>query len=136
MFAYSNIKELQSSPVENLIRTSIAPLNDSKLFFSSINAPCFVPENRLIPTQANMYRARVNKAKMFMILGKMRMTAETITLMLSKVLSSLTILRILNALRMVTPVDIFLFVPIVSNINPISAVITINMSKRFQFELK
>tara|TARA_B110000285_G_scaffold81607_1_gene94048 strand:+ start:175 stop:414 length:240 start_codon:yes stop_codon:yes gene_type:complete len=72
----------------------------------------------------------------FAIFGRMLSTASMITLTLVKLCSSLTTLKILKALRTVITVDELS--EICKNLikNPMSADITINISRRFHLDLK
>lgn len=83
-----------------------------------------------------MKSTRVNKAMMFDTLGKILMTVMIMTLMLLNFCRSLTILKILNALRIVTAVAKLLSSPIKLKTRPISAETTMNISKRFHPESK
>ena len=81
-----------------------------------------------------MYKASKNSAIIFMILGIILSTAYIIILMLSNFCKCLTILHILKALKIVTAVDMLLSKPITYKSMPKSALMTINISNRFQFD--
>ncbi len=83
-----------------------------------------------------MNSTRVNKAMMFDTLGKILMIVMMMTLMLLNFYKSFTILRILNARKMVTAVPKLLSSPMMLIKIPISALTTMNISKRFQDEPK
>jgi hypothetical protein len=83
-----------------------------------------------------MKSTKANNAMMLLILGKMLITVMIISLILANFWSNLTILKILNALKMVTAVAKLFYNPSISMTRPISALTTINMSKRFQLDWK
>lgn len=83
-----------------------------------------------------MKSTRVNKAIIFDTLGKIFITVMMMTLMLSNFYKSFTILRILNALKMVTAVEKLFSMPMKLMAIPISAFTTMNISNKFHPESK
>jgi len=81
-----------------------------------------------------MNRTRANNAIMLLILGKMLITVIMIKRIAANFWRSLTILKILKALKMVTAVAKLFYKPSMSINIPISALITMNMSNKFQLD--